>query len=201
MGRFQADQTHCKRGHLFDEENTYIEPNGARVCKPCRRLLAKARRPARRSPIERLLARTSVDSNECWIFEGYRLNSGYATFWDGTAKRLVHRISYEAHVGPIPAGMTIDHTCHNGTGCPGGLTCMHKLCVNPDHLEAVPQGVNTARSHNAHSAKTHCVNGHAFSPENTRIRHDVGHPSGGRICRRCDADRAAMYRERKLVVA
>jgi hypothetical protein len=28
-------QTHCKRGHLFDEANTYITPTGGRRCRTC----------------------------------------------------------------------------------------------------------------------------------------------------------------------
>lgn len=30
-------KSHCKHGHLYDEENTYIAPDGYRVCKACRR--------------------------------------------------------------------------------------------------------------------------------------------------------------------
>lgn len=31
-------KTHCKRGHLFDYENTYVKPRtGARGCRKCRR--------------------------------------------------------------------------------------------------------------------------------------------------------------------
>jgi hypothetical protein len=34
-----ANRTHCKHGHLFDEENTYRIPSspGARLCRACRR--------------------------------------------------------------------------------------------------------------------------------------------------------------------
>lgn len=32
-----AAKTHCKRGHPFDEENTYITPAGWRSCRSCRR--------------------------------------------------------------------------------------------------------------------------------------------------------------------
>ena len=31
-----SKKTHCLKGHLFDEENTYINPSGARVCRKCR---------------------------------------------------------------------------------------------------------------------------------------------------------------------
>lgn len=30
-----AKKTHCKRGHPYDEKNTYINPNGARSCRVC----------------------------------------------------------------------------------------------------------------------------------------------------------------------
>lgn len=33
----RARQTHCKRGHLYDQANTYIRPNGNRNCRRCRR--------------------------------------------------------------------------------------------------------------------------------------------------------------------
>jgi len=28
-------KTHCKRGHQFTEENTYVRPNGTRNCRIC----------------------------------------------------------------------------------------------------------------------------------------------------------------------
>lgn len=31
----KAAQTHCLRGHPFDEANTYIRKNGTRMCKAC----------------------------------------------------------------------------------------------------------------------------------------------------------------------
>lgn len=32
----RSRQTHCKRGHLFDEANTYITGRGTRCCRACR---------------------------------------------------------------------------------------------------------------------------------------------------------------------
>lgn len=42
----KAQQTHCKHGHPFDEDNTYVDPNGNRDCRACGR--DRARRYYRR---------------------------------------------------------------------------------------------------------------------------------------------------------
>ena len=34
----QANKTHCKQGHVFNDENTYIRPDGNRCCRACRKL-------------------------------------------------------------------------------------------------------------------------------------------------------------------
>lgn len=44
-----------------------------------------------------------------------------------------HRVAYIAICGPIPQGLELDHLCEN------------KLCVNPDHLEAVTHRENVIR--------------------------------------------------------
>lgn len=51
------------------------------------------------------------------------------------ARRSVsaHRFSYLISKGSIPTGFEVDHLCHN------------KLCVNPEHLEAVSHKVNCQR--------------------------------------------------------
>lgn len=48
--------------------------------------------------------------------------------------RRAHRVVYESLVGPIPAGLELDHTCRV------------RRCVNPDHLEPVTHAENQRRS-------------------------------------------------------
>ena len=48
-GRKLTPATHCKRGHEFTPENTYVRPSGKRICKACR-LVRNRRFDATRSP-------------------------------------------------------------------------------------------------------------------------------------------------------
>lgn len=34
--KFNAGKTHCRNGHKYSEENTYVNPKGERVCRTCR---------------------------------------------------------------------------------------------------------------------------------------------------------------------
>lgn len=107
--------------------------------------------------------------DECWPWIASRGTKGY-----GKAKfsgRWVspHRFSYELHVGPIPEGHEIDHTCRN------------TWCVNWRHLEAVTPTENMQRRK---AATTHCKRGHEFTPENTTFHTKTG----SKVCRTCMRD-------------
>lgn len=126
------------------------------------------------SAVLRFSARTKVVANEhglCWLWSGPLGRKGYVRFRteDGT-KASIHRWAYELMVGPIPEGLTIDHLCRNTN------------CANPDHLEPVTDLENIARGTQGkyQRDKTHCRNGHEFSPENTYVN-----PEGHRACIEC----------------
>lgn len=115
----------------------------------------------------------------CWLWIGNTTNAGYSRVWDGERINTGHRISYTVFRGPVADGLTIDHLCRV------------RSCVNPDHLEAVTHRENVLRGNTIcakNQKKTFCVQGHAFSPDNTywegRKRH----------CRIC---RTARNRSRK----
>lgn len=45
---YPARKTHCVNGHLYDEKNTYITPEGKRACRECRNQRGRDRRRANR---------------------------------------------------------------------------------------------------------------------------------------------------------
>lgn len=145
---------------------------------------------------DRILRNVVVDDNGCWLWQGAVTSNGYGKLGRLGRTWSAHRLSYEAFIGAIPDGLTIDHLCRV------------RHCANPEHLEPVTQRENTFRgtappAQNA--AKTHCVNGHEFTPENTYRNR------GMRTCRACmrlyqstwapphvDAVRAAALRREGL---
>lgn len=132
--------------------------------------------------------------------------SGYGRVSVGGRVRSAHVVAWEQANGrPVPKGLVIDHTCHNtDPSCPGGPSCPHRRCINPDHLEAVTQRENVLRSTKTiagqNARKTHCPMGHEFTPENTY----VWGQSGGRVaraCKTCHRARAAARRAEKRSAA
>lgn len=124
-----------------------------------------------------------------WLWRAARFRPGgkyggeYGYFYFRGRMVYAHRWAYEAFIGPIPDGLTIDHLCRN------------TLCVNPAHLEAVPHIVNVQRGNGqkhtpiqASKAGT-CKRGHLWSLDNSYI------DSRGRFrCRVCQAERMRRFR-------
>lgn len=116
-----------------------------------------------------------VKSDGCWDWAGMiDAKEGYGRFGYQGRTVSAHRVAYELTVGPIPAGLVIDHLCRN------------RRCVNPAHMQPVTDRENILRGIGptaVNSAKTHCLRGHEFSASNTRIDR-----LGKRNCRACDRD-------------
>lgn len=132
-------------------------------------------------------------ARKCWLWTGAHSPVGYGQFWVGPGRKWMpaHRFAYEYFVAPIPAGLEVDHLCRNPP------------CVNPAHLEVVTSRENVLRSDGVaakNGAKTHCINGHEFTPENTRVYLFRG--GWHRACRECQRLRGirnrAMTRERRV---
>lgn len=102
--------------------------------------------PPRRDPAERFWSFVIKHPDDgCWEWTG-ALSRGYGHFgqhgWQGGA----YVWAWKQVNGPVPKGLHLDHLCHNrDVTCLGGLACLHRRCVRPSHLEAVPQLVNNQR--------------------------------------------------------
>lgn len=117
-----------------------------------------------------------VPESGCWLWTDHLDKDGYGLVRDGKKMKRPHRVSYEIKHGPIQNGLYVLHRCD--------VRC----CVNPDHLflgtqednvrDMIAKGrdLNMQKDRN----KTHCLRGHEFNEENTRL---VG---GKRKCRECD---------------
>ena len=151
-----------------------------------------------RPAVDRVLDRvaysdTPFNGTPCWVFTGCLSTSGYGQVSigsrvDGTQRNVqAHRVTYEALVGPIPAGLNLDHLCRVTS------------CVNPAHAEPVTQRVNVLRGAGPtalNAQRTECYRGHPFDDENTYVG-----PRGNRACRECARRNKDAFNERKKALA
>lgn len=101
---------------------------------------------ARKSPYEYLID----EKTDCWIWQRSVNDDGYGHLGRNGKTVGAHRVFYEEANGPIPEGLDLDHLCHSrDKSCPGGRSCLHRRCVNPDHMEPVVRAVNVQRGRNA----------------------------------------------------
>ena len=98
---------------------------------------------------------------ECWNWNASLWTGGYGQIGEGGrgSRNLgAHRVSYELYKGKIQNDLVVDHICRN------------RKCVNPDHLRLLTRGENVMCGETIPAknlAKTHCINGHEFTIENT----------------------------------
>jgi hypothetical protein len=117
--------------------------------------------------------------DECWEWMASRKPTGYGQFMVSGKMKRVHRYSWELHTGaPPPADMSLCHRCDNPP------------CVNPAHLfvgtqkDNIQDALRKGRLHSPFRGRTHCSNGHEYTPENTAMKLGA-HGHWYRICREC----------------
>jgi len=133
----------------------------------------------RTSVLDRIETRLDKNSGDCWVWLGCKDSKGYGTISCDGIQKKVHRVVYELLVGPIPAGLCLDHLCRV------------KACCNPQHLEPVTNRENTLRGNTWGSGwrrhMTHCLQGHPFDERNTYIT-----SRGARQCKACSRSRKGL---------
>ncbi|MER6367372.1 HNH endonuclease signature motif containing protein [Streptomyces mirabilis] len=189
-----ARKTHCKNGHEFTPDNIYWA-NGYRQCRACKKKRnqeSKARRYAaikaanEKKAAQRivglplsfwdgLIVQDTGFKTPCLLYRGSRTDRGYGYITIAGRWFYTHRLAWLTLVGEIPVvepRLVLDHLCRVPP------------CANIEHLELVTDRTNILRGVSfaaENAAKTHCVRGHEYTPENTRIDARTGE----RICRAC----------------
>jgi hypothetical protein len=134
------------------------------------------------------VAKAGID--DCWLWTGGLFTNGYGRLQVGNRTNgrwyeAAHRLSYQFNIGPIDDGLLVCHSCDN------------PRCVNPKHFflgthdDNMQDAAAKGRMRGPNVDKTHCVNGHEFTPENTYVW------NGYRDCRACGRVLSLRYYHNK----
>jgi hypothetical protein len=142
--------------------------------------------------VEARLLRRKLVMGDCWRYNGATSPGGYGwIFYDGRP-HFVHRVSAMLYL-ELDLNDKLKQVNHK-------RECPNKDCFNPNHLyignqvqnmsDAMEIGVKFGHNHE----KTHCKQGHEFTPENTKIKILPGRKPS-RFCKQCHRDQEQRRRD------
>jgi hypothetical protein len=133
---------------------------------------------------QRYRKRIQIDpTTGCWLWQGAKTSKGRGCVLLHGQTVTTHKLFFILFIGPIPDGFEVHHKCN----------VAH--CCNPEHL-VLKTRLEHRRLHpdrrSFNGEKTHCLNGHPFSEQNTYVW------GGSRGCKLCRKERSAsLYQSRK----
>jgi hypothetical protein len=102
----------------------------------------------------------------CWNWTAHRDTHGYGRFGLGGRQDGVvfaHRYAWSLENGPIPAGVDLDHICHN------------HACVRPEHLRSVDRKRNMENLAGSYSTSKTGIRGVSWDKNRGLYRATVTH--------------------------
>lgn len=78
--------------------------------------------PRKAETVEEALRLRTERQGDCLVWMGSRVSKGYGSINSAGHNLSAHRAAWELAHGPIPAGLVVDHVCHN------------RACVEVTHL-------------------------------------------------------------------
>lgn len=134
-------------------------------------------------------------STDCWTWTAALTRDGYGEFSLGGQTMRAHHVMWAVEHGSPPAlvfgpngweRVHLGHLCHDrDETCAGGPSCLHRRCVNPEHLALQSQSTNVRAGHGGdfHRRKAQCPSGHAYADHG--FSYTDPHGVTRRYCRPC----------------
>ncbi|CAL9455746.1 hypothetical protein SUDANB15_02517 [Streptomyces sp. enrichment culture] len=170
-------------------------------------------------PIERWNSKVHQDLNsptastDCWTWTASLSEDGYGSFHLGGQTVRAYSVLWALEHGSPPAyvyspkgweRVHLGHLCHDrDETCQGGPRCLHRQCVNPEHLALQSQSANVRAGHSGEHLRnrTHCPSGHEYAVDGFEYTDPAGRTR--RYCRPCKSGQRApqLVGSRKVLEA